>query len=214
MKTTLFTKLHFCLQLACRPPTTSTFLSVMPPPGSPQPRLVPSAAEGHAPSAAEGHAPSSPASSATKSTEPLPSSSGVSPPTISNQDRYNFYHPISSSVSSESEYEFGISLATVVVPDVRRHAGIDPFVPAPGMNPLFPVVDPGHEWVGLTWGSPTSRVTNTCTIDPFLSHVLYLNRQYPGYLRRHLNQPDSDVEGTISTIATHYFSSKYTKTIF
>jgi len=63
-----------------------------------------------------------------------------------------------------------------------------------------------QEWYGLNWGTRASGITNTCILDSFLSHTIYMERKFPGYFRRNLNLADSEAESSllrITQVASH-----------
>lgn len=66
------------------------------------------------------------------------------------------------------------------VPMLRPYPGSDQN-PRASNIPLLP------HWQGLMWGTTRSGATNTCVMDSFFSHVIYLARRHPRYFRIHLN---------------------------
>ena len=55
-------------------------------------------------------------------------------------------------------------------------------------------------WMDIGWGTPSRRVTNTCNMDSFLSHVTYTNNVDPSYFNQVLRLVSSEVEDAIRRI--------------
>ena len=66
------------------------------------------------------------------------------------------------------------------LPTLRPNPGSDRIPTAPN-QPILP------HWRGTIWGQWGSGVTNTCVMDSFFSHIIYISRRYPRYFRIHLN---------------------------
>ena len=106
--------------------------------------------------------------------------------------------------SSESESTNGPDSQTFSsrLPPLRTNPGSDR-KPTASNEPRLP------HWDGLLWGRPESGVTNTCIMDPFFSHVIYISRRYPRYFRIHLNLDRSRPEEFVFFLSqTHHGWSK------
>ena len=55
-------------------------------------------------------------------------------------------------------------------------------------------------WRGLLWGSLASTYGNTCNMDSFFSHIVYLHRRYPAYFYNVMNLVDNVAENAIFEI--------------
>jgi hypothetical protein len=55
-------------------------------------------------------------------------------------------------------------------------------------------------WLGLLWGSLASTYGNTCNMDSFFSHIVYLQRRYPAYFYTVMNLVDNTAENAIFEI--------------
>jgi hypothetical protein len=105
---------------------------------------------------------------------PVPSTSGLN----QNPAAYEEF----TVMSSESDSTNGPDDVTFSsrLPPLRSNPGSDR-KPRASNEPRLP------HWNGLLWGRPQTGVTNTCIMDPFFSHVIYISRRYPRYFRIHLN---------------------------
>ena len=102
---------------------------------------------------------------------------------------------VSVGISTSSEASIGPSPLQIAVPITRNNPG-QIARPMIIRSPL-----PDHlQWPSLMWGTQGSGVTNTCNIDSFLSHVIYLSRAHFGYFHRHLNLVNSIHENAIIRI--------------
>jgi hypothetical protein len=81
-----------------------------------------------------------------------------------------------------------------MLPTIRAHAGTDPGVE---VEIHYPV---SEQWRGLSWATPDTGYSNSCNIDSFLSHVIYLSRSLNGYFRRHLNLINNPMEDAIRQV--------------
>ena len=112
----------------------------------------------------------------------------------SNNDR------ISSSSSSSGvltlEYEKSASESSNGPDEVQFMTGVPLLRPHPGtdLNPRGSRQPVTPFWRGLIWGTSASRVTNTCVMDSFFSHLIYLGRRFPLYFRLHLNAAQNEPE--------------------
>jgi hypothetical protein len=79
------------------------------------------------------------------------------------------------------------------VPALRPYPGTD-------RNPRGSNQELTPYWRGLIWGTSSSRITNTCVMDSFFSHVIYLARRFPRYFRIHLNLSNDRLEAFILAI--------------
>jgi len=82
------------------------------------------------------------------------------------------------------------------VPRLRPFPGTDLY-PRGTTIPITPY------WRGLIWGTSSSKVTNTCVMDSFFSHLIYLGRRFPRYFRIHLNAERNEPELFISYLTQH-----------
>ena len=83
---------------------------------------------------------------------------------------------------------------TTRLPALRPYPGTDRY--PPGSNePILPY------WKGTMWGRAGTGVTNTCVMDPFFSHVMYIARRHPRYFRLHLNLANNGVERFILALS-------------
>jgi len=98
--------------------------------------------------------------------------------------------------STESEESGDDNLQNVLFTESRQQPFVD-------IHPEWrdPIIARGSEWFPVQWGKSSSSVTNTCHIDSFLSHIVYLARSRPGYFRVNLNRASSHVENTLVAIA-------------
>jgi hypothetical protein len=73
------------------------------------------------------------------------------------------------------------------VPALRPYPGTD----RSNLRPRMPITP---YWRAPIWGSSSSSVTNTCVMDSFIAHVIYLSRRFPLYFRFHLNAARNEPE--------------------
>jgi len=109
-------------------------------------------------------------------------------------------------VSSSSENSNGPEEIVFMtgVPELRPYPGTD-WNPRGSNRPITPY------WRGLMWGTSASKATNTCVMDSFFSHVIYLGRRFPRYFRIHLNAARNEPEMFILYLTQHTEGqSKYT----
>jgi hypothetical protein len=102
--------------------------------------------------------------------------------------------------SSESESTQGPDSQTFSsrLSPLRTNPGSDRS-PTASNEPRLP------HWDGLLWGRPETGVTNTCVMDPFFSHIIYIARRYPRYFRIHLNLDRSRPEDFVFFLSqTHH----------
>ena len=66
--------------------------------------------------------------------------------------------------------------------------------PRTDLTPQEPYQEVLPYWRGLMWGTSVSGVTNTCVMDSFFSHLIYLGRRFPRYFRIHLNAARNEQE--------------------
>jgi len=115
------------------------------------------------------------------STQTCPSSSAPSTSTSQPQLQETL-QIISTGDKGQSVVQFTTSL-----PTLRPNPGSDRIPTAPN-EPILPY------WRGTIWGDLGSGVTNTCVMDSFFSHIIYISRRYPRYFRIHLNLANNRAE--------------------
>jgi hypothetical protein len=82
---------------------------------------------------------------------------------------------------------------TITLPRLRRRPDTDAYS-------IFDNLVYEQAWLGVMWGTRASGITNTCNMDSFLSHALYMARQYNGYFRRHLNLDNNMAENALQRL--------------
>ena len=110
---------------------------------------------------------------------------------------------ISSSASPNTRGAEGVEAYNTVLnrlPAIRNY--INPH-PNPGLNSdLLPETPDrtGNPWPDLGWGSTVQRVGNTCVIDSFLSHIIYIYNRIPDYFNRVLRLLNSPSEMAVRNV--------------
>jgi len=70
-------------------------------------------------------------------------------------------------------------------------------------------IQPNYQWRGNRWGSQSDPIENTCIIDSFLSHVIYIARRNPAYFYHVLRLTNSRAESAIREIISTANSNDY-----
>ena len=110
---------------------------------------------------------------------------------------------ISESASPNTRGVDGVETFNTVIsnlPALRVYANPHP---DPIMNRDLLPERPGHSthpWPNLGWGSTAQRVGNTCVIDSFLSHIIYIYNRIPDYFNQVLRLVDSRGEMAVRNV--------------
>lgn len=110
---------------------------------------------------------------------------------------------ISNSASPNTRGAVGVETYNTVInrlPAIRTY--VNPH-PDPEMNnDLLPeTTDRSNQpWPNIGWGSTVQRVGNTCIIDSFLSHIIYIYNRIPDYFNQVLRLVDSRGEMAVRNV--------------